>query len=271
MDYMKTTVSLNQKQLDLLNLVAKYRFVSSNNIQTYFKLKSRGGVYEKLNVLVKAGHLAAHYDKSFKFQYRSASYYLTPKGLREVQKQLPYITDTIIRNAYSDKNASDGLMQKSTELFEQAQSLARNYPGMKVLTARQLGDFDYFPKPLSDLYLAHQVDKETRRYFLFNLRDTKRYDVAVYSCIKKLISYREADTYAESGNEFPAVLFVCHSAAIERLAQRVMRSTLSKSYESISAYTTSYQALIRQDDIDQPIWSSVDDPDPLLTFEDIEE
>jgi hypothetical protein len=267
---MKTAVSLNQKQYDLLKLIAKYRFVTVANVQTYFNLKSRGGVFEKLNVMVKAGYLAVRYDKSFKLQYRPAAYYLMPKGLREVQKQLPYITETIIRNAYSDKNASESLIQKSGELFEQARSLSHNYPEMTVLTARQLGDFDYFPKPLPDLYIARKADEETKRFFLFNLRDVKRYDLAVRSCIKKLVAYREADTYAESGNEFPTVLFVCHSASIERLVQRTVRNALNKSYESILAYTTSYQALIKQEGANQPIWSSIDDPDTLLTLEEVE-
>lgn len=267
---MKTTVSLNQKQHELLKLIAKYRFITVAHVQTYFNLKSRGGVFEKLSVLVKADYIAMHYDKAYKFQYRPAAYYLTPKGLREVQKQLPYITESIIRSAYSDKNASNGLIEKSGELFKQAQSLGHNYPDMKVLTARQLGDFDYFPKPLPDLYIAYEVDDETRRFFLFNLRDVKRYDVAVHACIKKLIEYREADTYAESGNEFPAVLFVCHSATIERLVQRTMRNALNKSYESFFAYTTSYQALIKQEDADESIWSNIDDPDELLTLSELE-
>lgn len=263
---MKTIVSLNQKQLDLLELVAKYRFVTVANVQTYFNLKSRGGVYEKLNVLVKAGYIAVRYDKSFKLQYRPASYYLTPKGLRQVQKHLPYITDAIIRAAYNDKNASDALIQESAELFELSRSLGRTYPNMTILTARQLGDIEYFPRPLPSLYLAYKQGDETTRFFLYHFRDVKRYDVAVRSHITKLIAYRESNTYAESGNEFPAVLFVCDSASIERLAERVMRSALSKSYESIAAYTTSYQALVQQDSSDQSIWSSIDDPEVLISL-----
>lgn len=267
---MKTSVSLNQKQLDLLELIAKYRFVTVANVQAHFNLKSRGGVFEKLNVLVASGHIAMRYDKSFKLQYRPASYYLTPKGLRQVQKHLPYITDAIIRAAYSDKNASDALMQESAELFELSRSLARTYPNMTILTARQLGDFAYFPRPLPNLYLARKQGDATTRFFLYHFRDVKRYDVAIRSSITKLIAYRDSDRYAESGNEFPIVLFVCDSASIERLTQRVMRSALGKSYESIAAYTTSYQALVQQNSPEQSIWSSIDDPEELMTLEEVE-
>lgn len=267
---MKTSIAVSKGQLELLKFIAKYRFVTANHVQRNFNYKSRTSVNNKLKRLVNAELIGMRYDGSKKLSGIPAAFYLTPKGLREVQKDMAYITEAIIRSAYNDKNASDSLIQESGELFEQAQSLSRNYPDMKVLTARQLGDLEYFPRPLPDLYLAHQTGEDTERFFLFNFRDVKRYDVAVHSCIKKLIAYREADTYAESENEFPAVLFVCHSATIERLAQRTMRNALNKSYESILSYTTSYQALVKQEDADEPIWSSIDDPDTLLTLEETE-
>lgn len=266
---MKKSVSLNSKQHNLLKFIAKYRFVTAKNVATYFGLKSRGGVYEKLDVLIKAGFIAARYDKSYKLQYRPGAYYLTPKGLRKIQEHMPYITEAIIRGAYSDNNASDGLMQNSAELFEIAQSLTRCFPGMKVLTARQLGDIEYFPRPLPDLYLAHTINGVTERFFLYNFRDVKRYDIAIHSTIKKLIAYHEAETYLESGNEFPTVLFACHSATIERLAQRVMRNTLQKTYDSINTYTTSYQALTKLEHANDTIWTSLEDPDELLALDEI--
>jgi len=267
---MKTAVALNGKQYELLKFIAKYRFVTVAQVQKQFGLKSRPSVNLKLSVLVRSGHVGMKYDKSWRLIGKPAAFYLTPQGLRVLQRQLPYITDSIIRNAYGDKSASESLIQQSGELFEQAQSLTRLYPNIKALTARQLGDFDYFPKPLPDLYIAHAPDEETYRFFLYHFRDTKRYDIAVRSQVARLIAYREADTYSESENEFPIVLFVCDTAAIEKLAQRTVRNALNKSYESILVYTTSRQALISQRSTDQPIWSSIDDPDTLITFEDIE-
>lgn len=267
---MKTSVTVNKGQLDVLIFIAKYRFVTVAHIQNNFTYKSRTSVNNKLKRLVDAGLVGMRYDSTKKLSGIPAAFYLTPAGLRIVQKELPYVTDLAIRNAYADKKASESLIQESSEIFELAQSFLRNYPGMKALTARQLGDLDYFPRPLPDLYLTHKQNEATSRFFLYHFRDVMRYDVAVNAGVGRLIKYREADTYAESGNEFPIVLFVCDSAAIERHAQRVMRGALNKSYESMLVYTTSYQALINQKDKDQPIWSSIDDPEALITLEDIE-
>ncbi len=267
---MKSTVFINQSQLKLLQFITKYRFVTARQVQQNFGFKSRTSVNNKLKRLVATGLIGMQYDKSKKLSGVPAIYYATPQGLREVTSHLPYITEAIIRAAYSDADASGTLIEKSAEIFNIAQPLRNQYPDMTVLTARQIGDLSYFPRPLPDLYLAHKRSDTTHRYFVYNLRDTKRYDIAVRSTITKLMSYRESETYAESGNEFPAILLVCHSAAIERLAQRVMQSALNKSYESIPVYTTSYQALVQLEDTNQPIWSSLNDPDTLITLTETE-
>ncbi len=267
---MKPTISVTQTQLDLLIFIAKYRFVTVFHIQHYFGYKSRTSVNNKLNRMAKNGLVGMKCNSPKKLFGIPAAFYLTPAGLRVVQTKLPYITDTVIRASYSDKDATDSLIAQSSDIFKIAQSLTHNYPNMNTLTARQLADLEYFPRPLPNLYLAHKQPSQTVRYFLYHFREVIRYDVAVKSTIRKIIAYREADTYAESGNEFPIILFVCDTAAIERLVQRTTRTALSKSYESMSVYTTSYQALISQTNKDQPIWSSIDDPDVLATVEAIE-
>ncbi len=264
---MKPTISVTQTQLDLLIFIAKYRFVTVSHIQHYFGYKSRASVNNKLNRMAKTGLVGMRYDSSKKLLGIPAAFYATPAGLRAAKTKLTYITDSVIRASYSDKDASESLIAQSSDIFKIAQSLTRNYPNMNALTARQLGDLEYFPRPLPSLYLAHKQPSQTVRYFLYHFREVIRYDVAVKSTMRKITAYREADTYAESGSEFPIILFVCDSAAIERLAQRTIRTALSRSYESTSVYTTSYQALIGQINKDQPIWSSIDDPDRLITLE----
>lgn len=261
---MKTSVTIHKSQLELLKLIAKYRLMTVNQVQQNFGYKSRASVNNKLKRLINTELVGMKYDNSKKLLGVPAVFYLTPRGLREVRKDVPYITDSIIRASYNDHKASDSLIAECTEIFNIAQSLLRNYSGIKVLTARQLSDIGYFPRPLPALYLAHQLEDNVYRYFVYNLRDVKRYDIAVRYCIAKLMAYRESEAYAESGNEFPAILLVCHSAAIERLAQRIARNALNKSYESIIVYTTSYQALINLNNPDNPIWSSLDVPEQLL-------
>src|SRR5690606_9230425 len=172
---MKTTVSLNSKQIELITFISKYRFVNVAEAQKHFNLKSRPSVNLKLKVLVKSGHIGMLYDRSYKLIGKPATFYLTPKGLREAQKKLPYITDAIVKSSYSDKAASDSLIQESSAIFELSKSLSCNYPNMKILTARQLGDIEYMPRPLPNLYLAHQTSDGTARHFLYHLRDIKRY------------------------------------------------------------------------------------------------
>jgi hypothetical protein len=55
--------------------------------------------------------------------------------------------------------------------------------------------------------------------------------------------------------------------AIERLAGRLTRSLLNKSYESMSVYTSSTGALLQQQTSDEVIWSSLETPDELIALE----
>jgi len=211
------------------------------------------------------------YDKTKKLSGVPAAFFLTPAGLRIVQKKFPYFTDTIIRNSYSDKTASDALIRGSYEIFELANSLMRTYPSMNALTARQLADLEYFPQPLPSLYIANQKDNQsTTRYFVYHFRDIKRYDIAVKSGIQKLVAYRESDNYSASSNEFPCILIVCETVAIKRLVLRTMRNFLNKSYESMLVYTTIRQTLTTQVSRDQLIWSNINDCDTVVSLDTIE-
>lgn len=256
---MKTSVTLSTQQLQLLLFIAKFRFVTIADIQTHFGLSSRGSVHTKCRILLEHGYIAAQYDKSYKLIARSAAYYLTPKGLRAIQPQAPYITDSVIKNAYSDTNANQQFVDSCFTICRLALSLQNAYPTMKVLTARQLADFDYFPRPLPGLYLANIEAGETRRYFLYYLKNVTRYDIAVRACLQKLISYRESGEYDISGNEFPTILFVCDSAAIEQLVRRLMPKLLNRSFESLDVLTTSTTALLETRAGESEIWTTLDD------------
>lgn len=83
---MKTAVSLNSKQIELITFISKYRFVNVAEVQKHFNLKSRPSVNLKLKVLVESGHIGMLYDPSYKLIGKPATFYLTPKGLREAQK-----------------------------------------------------------------------------------------------------------------------------------------------------------------------------------------
>lgn len=48
-----------------------------------------------------------------------------------------------------------------------------------------------------------------------------------------------------------------------------MRSVLDKSGITIFTYTTSYRALVEQDDTDQPIWSSIEAVDTLTSLDEV--
>jgi hypothetical protein len=179
------------------------------------------------------------------------------------------VTDAVIRSSYSDKQASEQFIDSNLALFAMAQALERTHTNTRIFTARQLGGFEYLPRPLPDLYLVHNQGDVTIRYFLYHYRDGKRYDIPVRSRIQQLITYRESGNYEVTGNNFPTVLAVYDTTSIQRLTQRTFRNALNRSYESLAVYTTSRTAVTSLGK-ESAIWSPIEDPEELIPLDAVE-
>ena len=71
-------------------------------------------------------------------------------------------------------------------------------------------------------------------------------------------------------NELPSLLFVGETSTTERRLQRLIRSALRNAEldEDISVYTTTFGA-IEHIEGEGAIWTSLDEPDELLSLENL--
>jgi DNA-binding Lrp family transcriptional regulator len=259
--------SLNNGQLELLVLITKYRFVTVKQLSETLSIQV-SALHEKLDILQKQGYVIKRYDASYKFKGRPAGFCVTPRTLRLLKElgKAKYITDNLIKISYKDKSqASEQFMDDCFTIFDMAKNLERSYPGIKLYTARQLSSFDYFPKPLPDLYVVHGVGQATTRYFLFRFAAGKQYFTHIKQ-IKQLIAYTEEDNWSQTGNDFPTILTVCDTASIERLVQRTCRQAISQSSEVIDVYTTSTKAVTSPYTDVATIWTDIEEPDELISL-----
>jgi predicted transcriptional regulator len=73
---------LNNNQQDILRLLYKFRFSTSELIAKYLNKPNVKLVQKKLKLLEDRGYVAKRYDKSYKLRGKAARYYLTPKAAR---------------------------------------------------------------------------------------------------------------------------------------------------------------------------------------------
>lgn len=239
--------SLNSQQINVLGWLFKFRFSTSKQITVGLGRNedSYKGIQKKLQILEEQGFIDKRYDKSYKLQGRSAEYYLTPKGARQLEESKPKTTNEwTIKTLYKNKTVSQDFITHCLSVADSALKLQAVYGDkLKVFTKSTLVAYDYFPTWQPDLFLSLQTSKSKsrRRYFLDVWDGTKPFFIAV----RKARNYLN---YADDGDwpndeDFPAVLAACEDTKTQKKLNRQIKRALSESDmdETIFATTTQEQ------------------------------
>src|SRR5437868_3895445 len=110
---------LNKKQLDILRLLYRFRFVTTNLLTQALQTKSKIKMNERLKILLDQEYIGRNFSPEYHLLRKHASYYLLPKGI-DALKQIPDNTfDTsILRNIRKDKAASDQFIDYCLGVFD---------------------------------------------------------------------------------------------------------------------------------------------------------
>lgn len=262
--YVRT--ALNKGQIQLLELVYKYRFGSRQLLADSLGVKPENGLYEKLEVLVKYDYLAKRFDKRLKLQAMPAAYYLTPKGLRTLQATSGHedITDVVIKAGYKNKTVGQDFIRHTLDVYKYTNLLKRHYPGIKVFTQRDMNKYEYFPEQLPDAFISLPTDdpQQPKRFFFDLISDTMPRN-ALDRRITNYCDFFDEGGWDVTGSELPIILLLSEWGAAEKRIQRNVRAQLSRSdMEELPIYTSTTSALEHMTD-ERAIWTSVEDSDEL--------
>ncbi len=227
---------LNAEQLEVLELLYKFRFGSNDLVAQYFGKKDRSFVFKRLTILQELRLIGKRFEPSYRIQGKPAAYYLLPEGARTVKKNRdPDDTDEVnIKSVYKDASISDGFIRHCLHIFALYNALNGRYDDLDFLTARDFAGYEYYPKPLPDAFLT----LSTKHYFLQFLGD----DQPFFTVVRKIKSHIE---YCKSGNWpqvsdglKPTMLFVCESASLQKRTQKRIMSALNKELASFAFAVT---------------------------------
>lgn len=258
---------LKPGQLDILELLYKYRFGSRQLLADSLGIKAGSSLHEKLEVLVKHGYVEKRLDKRLKLLGMPAAYYLTPKGIRTLQT-LPehdFITDSKVKASYKDKTVSQTFITHTLGVYKYTNLLKHRYPGLKVFTRRDMSRYSYFPKQLPDAFLSLPIDNEVspKRFFLDLIPDTAPHQ-AVDSRIAQYSKFFEDGGWDVTNSKLPDILFIGEKGSTEKRVRRVVKASIGRSdFDELLVLTSTTGALERMDS-ESRIWTSLEDPDELL-------
>jgi DNA-binding HxlR family transcriptional regulator len=244
------------KQLDILSLLYRFRFATSNNLTQALNSKRTNTINQRLKLLLQQDYIGRKYEPSYRLLGKHASYYLLPKGISAL-KQIPdnKFDKTILHNIHKDKTASDQFIDYSLGIFSTYCQLKAKYgDSLHFFTKSQLANkYDYFSEFLPSIYIRLDINGTEKDYFLEYLQTSKPY-FTVIQRLKQYIEYASnGDWEAGTESDFPKILLVCDTPSLQNRLLKRAGSILNEADEELKFYTTTSSNL--------ETWHNLDDQD----------
>jgi len=253
---------ITNKQLDIFNLLYKFRFLNTNQIQKLMNHKNPQGIQEWLKDLTQKGYLKQRYStQTFTDKMTPAIYSLSLLARKKLKTEDKYEI-SILNRIYSDKTASQIFINHNQliadiYLFLLSQKEAKDK--LHFSTSADLVGYEYFPKPLPDAYIAiEDSKKKIRRFFLYIFDEgIPRY--ALRAKIQKYFEYADSSSWQENteNSPFPGILLVCADEMMKKFLNSFIKNRLEEEMFEISFFLTTKEIIKSHEDANE-IWQKVE-------------
>jgi hypothetical protein len=252
---------LNPGQLEVLELLLKFRFGTTDLIAQALGKKNGTIIKSRLNILREQEYIDRHYEGADRLQGKHAAYYLSAKGGRAVRSE-----DTrIIKRAYKDKKAGRQFIDHNLSVFAAHCRLKTTYGDtIRFFTKTDLADYDYFPQPLPDAFLSYKGEDGTKRFFV-NVFEATTPVFALNRQIKQLIDYNAAGEWSATDSDFPTILIICDTPVLQNRVEKRILTSLHNADDTddLVFATTNWQALAAG----SKVWRVAGEDEPLSLLE----
>src|SRR5665213_3675521 len=107
---------LNPKQLRLLKLIYKFRFITVPLLLEYKGVSSLASLRSALQLLVDQKYLARRYSSRDKLLGKAARYYLAPAALTYLSDE-HHMNKAVLHNMYSSKTAGESFISHNLDVM----------------------------------------------------------------------------------------------------------------------------------------------------------
>jgi DNA-binding MarR family transcriptional regulator len=212
--------SLNQKQLYILKLTYKFRFITAPLLARHrnVSVSSKNIV---INRLYKQGYLGRHYDKkTHKLPNRPATYYLQNKAIRYLRDNTS-LSDKGLNACYKDKHLNQKFIDNSLLVYKTFLYLREKHPDYIFFTANELRDFDHFPKILPQLYYYTETQEGERKEIMLDIF-TENLFFYIKKRIDQYIAHYEEGEWLRS--QYPTIVLIVPDARLKAKAENYFES-----------------------------------------------
>ncbi len=261
--------SLNPGQLQILNLLYKFRYSTNDLFAAYFGKKDRSFVHKRMSILLERGLVGKRFSNTYRLHGKPGEYYLTPDGARKLQEAQGI--EISIKSIYKDKELSEQFVRYSLELLAIYIQLRRQYgEALRFFTRAILSheDYDYFPQPLPNAYIRLKAGKRDKQFFLEVLHDDQPWFVAVRKILLH-IKYIEDRDWDGADTISPSILLICESGQLAKRVQKRIPKAMKDTYDEhlIEFAVTSKESLFSGKKV---IWNASNDTE-LASLDQLDE
>jgi hypothetical protein len=209
---------LTKQQLELVELVYKFRFVTSRLVCEKYGRRSKAVMHRRLQLLQEQGILGMRYDGHMRLRGEPASYYLLPEGIAALKAQSDpeLVSRRTLQTAYKDRTAEKTFISDSLAIFQ----LYNYYRGLygesmsfSTKSNMTFAAFDYFPDPIPNGFIRHVQSGAVQCYFLEYIRSHIT-PVGQYKLVKKYADYFADDKWSSRRSGSPIILLVCETESV---------------------------------------------------------
>lgn len=232
---------LNQNQIDVLLLVYKFRYVTSNLLTQKLKLQHRNSINSRLQILEDQEYIGRRYDKSYKMMNKPASYFMLPKGFAAL-RSMDGISNTALKNMYKDAEATEGFVERNLAIFGIYNKLEGIFgQRFDMFSKNELTGMEDMPETLPDGLIRLKTSDSSRvkeRLFFLHLAEERQPLFAISNVITKQLAYGDSEDWNDLFGKPPAVILICDAPTLERRLHRQAGRVEDEAAKGQKFYTT---------------------------------
>jgi hypothetical protein len=231
-------------------------------------LKTKTHSFNRLNSLVEQKYIDRRYSKADRIDRRPAVYFVLPGAINAL-KQRTELDKNALNTMYKDKLGGQPFIDRCILTFAIFNRFKTGYGNKQLdfFTKREMSQYDFFPRPLPDAYIAvKNKDEEDGCYFL-ELFDGTTQNKKQWQRIKFYMDHCDSGDWEDDTEwDYPNLLIICETPQVEKRIQRHAEKLQASTGADMNVYTTSYRALLNAESAKDAIWSDIDEPEELVSL-----
>ncbi len=262
------------KQLEILRLFYRFRFLTSNQLIIMLGLKrtNPNQIHQRLTKLLANKYIDRNYSPQFKIDRRPAEYFLIDGGIGVLKQFMAdKCNNKVLHNLYNDKKAQPSSVAHYLRIGSIYCCLRERYgDNLKFFTKSQIAPYKYFPKQKPEALIRLEVGDGQKEFFLEIINPNTPF-FSYVGRVKRYIEYSDAGTWQdETGKKLPGILFMADSVSTEIRIQKQAARLVKRHYDDEpKVYTSNLDKLKTIRPGYDRVWRDVEEPKEVLGLHEI--